>query len=221
MKKELEAEFPLSREITVDGSRHLAREKVLQILNACFVSEVPWTEIFSHIFGRRFKFDEEENAGEQAKSEGRLLRSNEVYELDADIPINWQGGEIRFAQRLIEDVMRNRKMLEEILAEYAHNWDSDRIALIDKLLIFMAATEMITVEDMPIRVSINEAIDLGKKYSTEKSSIFINGIIESFINELTKRKLISDAKIIARNEQNDIKRRKKNKASDESDTTEK
>ena len=100
--------------------------------------------------GRRFKFDEEENAGEQAKSEGRLLRSNEVYELDADIPINWQGGEIRFAQRLIEDVMRNRKMLEEILAEYAQNWDSDRIALIDKLLIFMAATEMITVEDMPI-----------------------------------------------------------------------
>ena len=135
MKKELEAEFPLSREITVDGSRHLAREKVLQILNACFVSEVPWTEIFSHIFGRRFKFDEEENAGEQAKSEGRLLRSNEVYELDADIPINWQGGEIRFAQRLSEDVMRNRKMLEEILAEYAQTWDSDRIALIDKLLI--------------------------------------------------------------------------------------
>ncbi len=189
MKIEIEDNFPLSKNKSVNGSRRLAREKVLQILNAFEVSETPWPQLFPHIFGRKFNFDDDNQhaiktppkADEQAI---KYLKPDEVYELEADLPINWLEDDIKFATRLIELSIEHRADYDKIIDEHAQNWDVDRLALIDKILIYMAATELTFFPEIPVRVTMNEAIDIAKKYSTDKSGAFLNGLLEAFINIL-------------------------------------
>jgi N utilization substance protein B len=190
MKIEIEDNFPLSKERSVKGSRRLAREKVLQILTAYEVSETPWPQIFPHIFGRRFNFGDEEPATE-SETPGKILKRDEIYELEADVPIKWDDEEIKFARRLLESAIEKKEYFNAIIEENAKNWELDRIALIDRLLIYIAAAELVFFEDIPTKVSINEAIDIAKKYSTDKSGVFINGLMEAVIKKLSEDNLIN------------------------------
>ncbi len=186
MKIEIEDNFPLSKTRSVKGSRRLAREKVLQILNAFEVSETPWPQLFPHIFGRRFNFDDENRANSKSK---KILTHDEVYELDADIPIIWTEDDVKFATTLLETAIENEKFFDSVIEVNATNWGLERIATIDRLLIYIAVSELMHLPDMPARVSINEAIDIAKKYSTDKSGVFINGMLEAFINVLKEKNL--------------------------------
>ena len=70
------------------------------------------------------------------------------------------------------------------LAKYVANWDIDRLAKIDLVILNLALTELKGFKDIPIKVSLNEYIEISKDYSTEKSSFFINGILDKVVKDL-------------------------------------
>ena len=72
----------------------------------------------------------------------------------------------------------NREKLDEEIGQAAENWDISRISRIDRILMWMALTEIRSMDDVPVRVSIDEAIELAKRYSVEKAPGFINGILD-------------------------------------------
>lgn len=172
--------FPLSTKRKVKGTRRLVREKAMQIIIASEMSGVSWGTIFSHIFFRIFNFDTDENLPE------KLLKPEEIIELEADIPISWKEEEIEFAQKLIRKSIDNHDLVEQLIASNVTNWEIGRIALVDKVLIRIAITELLDFEDVPPKVSINEAIDIAKKYSTDKSGNFINGVLDTLFANLKK-----------------------------------
>lgn len=91
-----------------------------------------------------------------------------------------------FAKKLIYKILANSQMLEEIISERVANWEMDRIAVIDKLLLQMGICEIIFFTDIPPKVSINEAIEIAKEYSTSNSGKFINGILDAILSDLKK-----------------------------------
>ncbi len=178
--------FPLSKHSGVKGSRRLAREKVLQVLTAYFVCDSSLDNLFQHIFFRKFNFGD----AEEEKS-SKLLRPDEIYELEADVPIIWKDDEIEFGRNLIRYTIENLEKIDKMINEFAKNWELERIALIDHTLMQMAATELIKFPDIPPKVSINEALDIAKKYSTNKSRVFINGVLDSILNKMKKQGTIT------------------------------
>ena len=80
------------------------------------------------------------------------------------------------------------KELDKLIDSRSKNWDIDRIALIDKLILRIALVEMVYVDDVPPKVSIAEGVEIAKQFSTTDSSGFINGILDSVYNETIKGK---------------------------------
>ncbi len=87
--------------------------------------------------------------------------------------------ELQFARDLYARTIQSAKDADEIISHHAKNWEFSRIALLDRLLLRMAICEILAFEDIPPKVSINEAIEIAKKYSTAKSGQFINGILDA------------------------------------------
>lgn len=189
MKEEQEFGFPLRTDRTMPGSRRLAREKAMQIISAYEYSGTPWSEQYLYIFNRLFNIDDEEV---EANSEGKILSQEEKNCIDGDTPIEWKEDHIMFARKLIEKSIENKEYYNSIIVSHSNNWDLERIALIDRTLIYMAVSELIFFPEIPPKVSINEVIDIAKKYSTDKSSIFINGILEAFIKVLKSEGKLKD-----------------------------
>ena len=91
-----------------------------------------------------------------------------------------------FAEILVRNVVKHQKELDRMIRNKAINWDFTRIAIIDKLILRMGISEFLFFEDIPPKVTINEAIEIAKKFSTEKSGSFINGILDSTLSDLKK-----------------------------------
>jgi N utilization substance protein B len=89
-----------------------------------------------------------------------------------------------FAEELIHGAIANVKELDEYIKGLAHNWEFDRIARIDLAILRLAMFEMLHRKDIPPVVSINEAIDLSKLYSSADSKRFINGILDRMKDKL-------------------------------------
>ncbi|TCP26831.1 NusB antitermination factor [Tenacibaculum skagerrakense] len=92
----------------------------------------------------------------------------------------------RFVSDLFNKVMLNHHKYEEDIKEKTPNWEADRIADIDMILIKMAITEFLHFSSIPSRVSINEYIELAKDYSTSKSGYFINGVLDKIAKDYTE-----------------------------------
>jgi N utilization substance protein B len=161
----------------------MAREKALQILAAIMAVEVELDVVFPHIFFRQFTFD----PGNPEKGAQRILRPDEVHELDADVPITWAKREIDYAFMLVRQTQTDFEHLQGIIDAHAKHWALERIAYIDRVLLAMSIAEMTTSPDIPVKVTINEAIDLAKKYSTDKSGTFVNGILDAVNKTLTEQ----------------------------------
>ena len=86
-----------------------------------------------------------------------------------------------FAIDLFRNSIKYNQKYEEIIKKFAKNWDLDRIAFIDKILLKMAFSEIFEMNDLPIKVSINEYIEISKYYSTKKSKMFVNGILDKVV----------------------------------------
>ena len=88
-----------------------------------------------------------------------------------------------FAADLVHRVGAHDIELGDLVAANATHWKQDRIARIDWIILRLALAEMLYLEDIPVRVSINEAIELAKLYSTEHSYGFINGILDAIVRQ--------------------------------------
>jgi transcription antitermination protein NusB len=103
---------------------------------------------------------------------------------------NWED-DSHFILELFQKTVLNDKQYGEYIADKTKNWDVERIALIDTILMKMAITEMIHFSSIPVKVSMNEYIDISKEFSTPKSKIFINGILDKILVDLKKNDLIN------------------------------
>lgn len=92
--------------------------------------------------------------------------------------------EIKFIKELFVQTIQQDEENEKLIQEKAQNWELDRIALIDMILMKMAIAEAKTFKTIPVKVTLNEYIELSKFYSTPKSSKFINGILDKMFQEL-------------------------------------
>ena len=89
-----------------------------------------------------------------------------------------------FATDLIIKVIKHTTELDNKIKERVANWEMNRIALIDKILLRIGICELIYFPDIPPKVSINESIEIAKEYSTARSGKFINGILDAILSEL-------------------------------------
>ncbi|MFK7954237.1 MAG: transcription antitermination factor NusB [Ekhidna sp.] len=93
--------------------------------------------------------------------------------------------DFQFLERLYTDVIEQNDFLEEQIQANTKNWDVDRIALTDRVILKLAVVEMMNSPSIPMKVSINEAIEISKIYSTPKSKQFVNGVLDVLANDLT------------------------------------
>jgi N utilization substance protein B len=91
-----------------------------------------------------------------------------------------------FADPLIRGVLEHRDAIDEKIKSHAKNWDFHRIAAVDRNIMRLAIFEMLHREDIPPVVSINEAVDIAKKFSTQDSGKFVNGILDKIRSELMR-----------------------------------
>ena len=88
-----------------------------------------------------------------------------------------------FATKLLAGALEARSKIDTIITAAAQNWDLRRMAVVDRNILRMAVYEMLFADDIPAKVSINEAIELGKRFSTKQSGSFINGILDRIRRE--------------------------------------
>ena len=91
-----------------------------------------------------------------------------------------------FAEELIAGVNEHRQEIDELIAKYATNWSIDRIAKVDLAILRLAIFELLHREDIPPIVSINEAIDLSKTFSSAESRRFVNGVLDNVKGTLSR-----------------------------------
>lgn len=101
-----------------------------------------------------------------------------VSELRSDPPT------FEFAKNLITKVLETGAELDTIIRKRVANWEFGRLALIDRIILRMCICELLYFEDIPPKVSINEAIEIARRFSTEKSDKFVNGVLDSVLDDL-------------------------------------
>ena len=91
-----------------------------------------------------------------------------------------------FIQSLFDIVLENVKLTEDIIKSHLENWEIERIALIDKILLKMGICEIYFIDDVPPKVTISEMVEIAKIYSTDESPVFINGILDAVFKNYMK-----------------------------------
>ncbi len=99
-------------------------------------------------------------------------------------PIFKNAEDEEFSEILIKRTALNKDKFDKIILESLQKWELERIAFLDRVILHLALGEITQIPDMPVKVTINEYLDIAKFYSTEKSSIFINGILDKIYSEL-------------------------------------
>lgn len=84
-----------------------------------------------------------------------------------------------FSRILVQKTVANLKELDERISRVIENWEYDRISVIDKIILRIGTCEMLYFDDIPPQISINEAIEIGKKYGGNDSGRFINGVLDA------------------------------------------
>ncbi|MDH4222478.1 MAG: transcription antitermination factor NusB [candidate division Zixibacteria bacterium] len=93
-----------------------------------------------------------------------------------------------FSADLFKKTIQNQKEIDELIRENVQHWDFTRIAIVDKNILRMGICELIYMKDIPVKVSIDEAIELAKKYSSEDSGSFVNGVLDAIARKIEKFK---------------------------------
>ena len=91
-----------------------------------------------------------------------------------------------FIHSLFDIVLEHVKLTEDIIKSHLENWEIDRVALIDKILLKMGICEIYFIDDIPPKVTISEMVEIAKIYSTDESPVFINGILDAVFKNYIK-----------------------------------
>jgi N utilization substance protein B len=111
-------------------------------------------------------------------------RWGETAEMPA--PTSTEAAMRLFADPLITGTLQNLEAIDAKIVHYAKNWDLKRMAVVDRNVLRLAIYEMLYREDIPPVVSINEAVDIAKKFSTDESGRFVNGILDKVKGDLMR-----------------------------------
>ena len=95
-----------------------------------------------------------------------------------------------YAKNLLRKTVLTFDEYDDLIKEHSKNWDLERIAFMDIIIMKMAITEMLKFPSIPVKVTLDEYIEIAKYYSTEKSNVFINGILDKIIEQLRKENKI-------------------------------
>lgn len=144
------------------------------ILNYFSEKDLNWTENKSIV--RSLAAKVLKNAAEPRQAEESHL---------PEIAINWEEDK-EFFQNIFNFTIENNAENKALISQKTKNWDIDRLAFTDKIIISMALTEMKRFPSIPVKVTINEYIDISKTYSTPKSKQFVNGLLDVLAKELTE-----------------------------------
>jgi N utilization substance protein B len=139
-------------------SRRLARESAIQFL---YSTDFNKNENLEEMLMEFFEIDEEKNEDKPQDS----LNTNDI----------------RFSQEIIRGTLDKLEYIDRLLQSNITGWTKERIAKVDLAILRLALYEILFRDDIPESVSINEALELAKKYSTDESSGFINGVLGKII----------------------------------------
>ncbi len=124
------------------------------------------------------------------RSKARILALKFLYQIDITkedfscaLESFWQEHRTRklirqFTTQIIQGTLANLPQIDSVISSYAQNWQLKRMAVIDRNILRLATFELLFLEDIPRKVSINEAVELAKKYGDVDSSKFVNGILD-------------------------------------------
>ncbi len=107
-----------------------------------------------------------------------------LFESIAGENLNDSPDQYKFAQALVYTVLNHREEADGIIKQRSQNWDFDRIALVDKITLRMGITEFLYFPDIPPKVTINESVEMVKRFSTDQSGRFVNGLLDGILSEL-------------------------------------
>ena len=103
------------------------------------------------------------------------------YLLEEDNTLSPEG--VAFATRLVEGVLAHSQQLDVIIQKHAPEWPVEQLALIDRNILRMALYELQHIFDVPVKVAVNEAVELAKTYGSDTTPRFVNGVLGAFLLE--------------------------------------
>ncbi len=92
-----------------------------------------------------------------------------------------------FSKKIATLTINNTQLLDENIKQVVQNWQYERISTIDKIILRMGVCEFLLFDDIPYEVTINEAVELAKKFGTEESKNFVNGILDAVLKKIIKK----------------------------------
>ena len=141
-------------------------------------------------------FDQNDLRWNENKPIIRSMVLKTLKHLDFENPLELQplshneDEDFEYFETLFSETMSREYELETIISKRAKNWDASRMAMTDLVILKMALAEMMTFPSIPIKVTINEYIEISKNYSTPRSKQFVNGILDVLANELSSEGII-------------------------------
>lgn len=120
---------------------------------------------------------------QKEKTEGTLQEMDDVLHTS-----NILGKQGEYIFGMLELFDKHSKMTDELIGKYAKGWNIERISKVDLSILRLSVIELCCMYDIPVKVSVNEAVELAKKYSDDKSPVFINGILASVIENLEEHR---------------------------------
>ena len=174
------SDYMSKAEVTYDDDKELWRKIFKKVIltnealdDSIEEQSIYWSDdveiVISFILKTIKRFDFSESVGQ------RLLP---MFKDDEDID---------FAKKLLQGVLRNGTSYREMIDLNTRNWELERIAFMDTLIMEVAISELMNFPSIPVNVTLNEYIEIAKSYSTDKSGTFINGVLDNIVNQLKEQ----------------------------------
>ncbi|MDR1666898.1 MAG: transcription antitermination factor NusB [Bacteroidales bacterium] len=169
-----------------DETSHYEKDK--EVLMDFFTNEPGNSELFAQIMEERSIFWNDDIDFVLAY----VIKTIKGMKCDREVELMYQSDENKekenkdFAFRLLTVAIQHCDDYESLIEHSTDNWDLERIALSDKIILKMAINELIEFPTIPINVTFDEYLELAKYYSTPKSSVFINGLLDKILSDLTQ-----------------------------------
>lgn len=133
-----------------------------------------------------------------SRRKGRELALQILYQIEMQqgepksaLALLWRREEVspeirEFTTQLVEGTYRNLKEIDQLIEKHSTRWKLGRMAVVDRNILRLAVYELAYLHEIPTSVVLNEAIEMGKKFGTEQSSAFINGVLDNIAKEIRK-----------------------------------
>ncbi|HNW99048.1 MAG TPA: transcription antitermination factor NusB [Bacteroidales bacterium] len=120
----------------------------------------------------------------------KSCKENKIDDIFNNLEFNIDDEDREFATELFRQTILHSSEYEKFISDKTHNWEVERIAIMDILIMKMAIAELLQFSSIPVKVTLNEYIELAKLYSTPKSNVFVNGILDKLIEDFRSKEMI-------------------------------